>query len=96
MQLHITGHQVDITDAIRDYISNKLEKLDRHSNRITSANVVVRVEKLEQCVEATVLVTQGELHAEGSAEDLYAAIDSLVDKLTRQLHKHKEKLTNRR
>jgi len=96
MQINITGHRMDVTPAIRAFTEEKFQKLERHFDHITSIHVVYDVEKLRQIAEATVLVSKGELHASSEAEDLYSAIDSLVDKLNRQLMKHKEKLLGHR
>ncbi|MCK9503236.1 MAG: ribosome-associated translation inhibitor RaiA [Porticoccaceae bacterium] len=91
MQLNISGHHLDITDAIRDYVISKLSRLEKHNDSITTTNVILSVDKLIQKAEATIHVTGGELFANAEHEDLYAAIDSLTDKLDRQLIKHKEK-----
>ena len=91
MQMTISGHHLDVTDPIRDYATNKLSKLERHSEAITSMAVILTVDKLSQKAEATVHVTGGELFANAEHDDLYAAIDALSDKLDRQLIKHKEK-----
>ena len=91
MQMNISGHHLDITDAIKDYVTTKLSKLERHNDRITSTNVILSVDKLIQKAEATVHVSGGEFFANSENEDLYAAIDILVDKLDRQLIKHTEK-----
>jgi ribosomal subunit interface protein len=91
MQLNISGHHVEVTDAIRDYVINKLSRLEKHNDSITTTNVILSVEKLVQKAEATIHVAGAELFANAEHEDLYAAIDSLTDKLDRQLIKHKEK-----
>ena len=91
MQLNISGHHLDITDPIKDYVTTKLSKLERHHDGITSTNVILSVEKLIQKAEATVHVSGGEFFADSEHEELYAAIDMLTDKLDRQLIKHKEK-----
>ena len=91
MQLTISGHHLEITDAIREYVNSKFAKLERHCEQITSISVILTVEKLSQNAEATVHVSGAELFANSQHEDLYAAIDSLTDKLDRQLIKHKEK-----
>ncbi|HHS8259433.1 TPA: ribosome hibernation promoting factor [Legionella anisa] len=91
MQISITGHHIDVTPALRAFTEEKFDKLERHFDQIKSINVVLNVEKLRQIAEATVHVTKGELHASSESEDLYAAIDTLIDKLERQLTKHKEK-----
>jgi putative sigma-54 modulation protein len=95
MQLNISGHHVDITDALRSYVSEKLSKLERHYDNMTNVHVVLSVEKLQNRAEATIHVAGGELFADADCDDMYAAIDALVDKLDRQLIKHKEKVVNR-
>ena len=91
MQMTISGHHLDVTDPIRDYVTTKLSKLERHCEEITSVAVILTVDKLSQKAEATVHVTGGDLFANAEHDDLYAAIDALSDKLDRQLFKHKEK-----
>jgi len=91
MQLNISGHHLEITEAIHDYVTSKLARLEKHHDRITTTHVILSVDKLIQKAEATVHVSGAELFAEAEQDDLYAAIDSLADKLDRQLIKHKEK-----
>lgn len=95
MQITITGHQLDVTDAMRDYVNNKFSRLERHSDKITSIRVTMGVEKINQIVDASILIAGGEVNAQAEHEDMYAAIDLLVDKLDRQLLKHKEKQLGR-
>ena len=92
MQININGHHVDLTDSMQDYVKEKFQKLERFFDHINNVHVVLKVEKLRQIAEATLHVNQGEIHASADEESMYAAIDSLVDKLVRQLNKHKEKL----
>ena len=92
MQININGQHVDLTDSMQDYVNEKFQKLERFFDHINSVHVVLKVEKLRQIAEATLHVNQGEIHASSDDENMYAAIDSLVDKLVRQLNKHKEKL----
>ncbi len=92
MQLNLTGHHIDITEPLRDYVTEKLAKLERHFDNITNAHVVLNVEKLRHIAEARVLVSGAELVANSENDNMYAAIDSLIDKLDRQVLKHKEKL----
>lgn len=94
MHLILTGHHVDITQSLRDYVNEKVAKLERHFEHMTQINVVLTVEKQVQRAEATVNVAKGQLFADAVSEHMYAAIDALVDKLDRQLIKHKEKLTD--
>lgn len=92
MQISFTGHHLEITDALRQFTKEKLEKLERHFDKITSIHVTFLVEKLTHIAEATVNVPGTALHAESDSNgDMYAAVDSLIDKLHRQLKKHKEK-----
>jgi len=95
MQLNITGHHVDLTDAMKDYVSSKLQKLERHIDGITNVQVTLSVEKLRQTAEATLHISGADIHGTAEQEDMYAAIDLLVDKLDRQILKHKEKLVAR-
>ncbi|PHM36126.1 ribosome hibernation promoting factor [Xenorhabdus innexi] len=92
MQLNITGHNIEITDALRNIVNTKCGKLVQYFDKINLIQVILRVEKVQKIAEATVHVNGGELHASSEHEDMYAAIDALVDKLTRQLTKHKSKL----
>ena len=96
MQINVTGHRLEVTPALRDFTLNKFDKLQRHFDKITTINVVFDVEKMRQIAEATIFVAKGELHASAESQDMYSAIDGLIDKLDRQLIKHKEKLQNHR
>ncbi len=93
MQLNLTGRHVEITDSLRDYVNTKFAKLERHFDHINNVHVILDVEKLVQKAEATVHLNGGEIFASDEHADMYAAIDKLVDKLDRQVIKHKEKLT---
>ena len=95
MQLNISGHHVDLTDSLNNYINQKFEKLERHYDHITQVHVVLTVAKHEHQAEATAHVSGAELFAAATEDDMYAAIDALVDKLDRQLIKHKEKTVAR-
>lgn len=92
MQLNLTGHHMDITPALRDYVTSKLDKIERHFDHVTDAHVILTVEKLRHKAEATINVSGGNIFAEAVEADMYAAIDGLVDKLDRQVKRHKEKL----
>ncbi|HEX23110.1 MAG TPA: ribosome-associated translation inhibitor RaiA [Chromatiales bacterium] len=94
MQIDVTGQHLDVTPALRDYITGKLERLERHFDKVTNVHAVLSVEKLRQKAEATINVNGTSLHANAEDGDMYAAIDALVDKLDRQIKKHKEKITN--
>lgn len=96
MQINFTGHQIEITPALRAFTEEKLQRLEDHFDRITSIHVTFDVQKLSQIVEATIYVAKGEIHAHAESEDMYASIDALVDKLNAQLTKHKEKYLDHR
>jgi ribosome hibernation promoting factor len=96
MQLSITGHHIDVTDALHGYVTTKFDRLTRHYDHITNVHVVLSVEKLIQKAEATIHTSGAELFADATSEDLYAAIDALIDKVDRQIIKHKEKTRERK
>src|SRR3954469_11572892 len=91
MNLNLTGHQLPITPAIREYIASKLQRITHHFDNVIDVNVVMSVEKLQQRIEATVHVRGKDIFCESTAGDMYAAIDGLVDKLDRTILKHKGK-----
>jgi len=92
MQINLTGHHVEITESLRNYVNTKFEKLERHFDHITNVHVILNIEKLKQKAEATLHLQGGEVFANSQHTDMYAAIDGLIDKLDRQVIKHKEKL----
>ncbi len=94
MQINLTGHHVEITESLREYVMQKFDKLERFFEHINNVHVVLNVEKLQQIAEATLHVNNGEIHAKAGSENMYAAIDSLTDKLVKQLNKHKEKMNH--
>lgn len=91
MQITVSGHHVEVTPPLREYVVSKFERLQRHFDQITNSDVTLIVEKLIQKAEATVHVSGADIFANAESEDMYAAIDLLADKLDRQLIKHKEK-----
>lgn len=93
MQIDITGHHVDVTPALRAYVTEKLQKLVRHFDQVNSVHVILNVEKLQQQAEATVNAGGKTLFATDSASDMYASIDGMVDKLDRQVRRYKERIT---
>lgn len=94
MQYSVTGHHVNVSNALRDYVGQKLGRLERHFDQLTDIHCILTVEKLRHKAEATVHLSGGKLHASAVQDDMYAAIDSLIDKLDRQVRKHKEKLSD--
>jgi putative sigma-54 modulation protein len=96
MNVYLTGHHLEITPSIRDYVSTKLQRITHHFDHVIDVNVVLTVEKLNQKVEASVHVRGKEIFCKSIDPDMYAAIDSLIDKLDRTIIKHKEKSLERR
>jgi len=94
MQIEISGHHLEITEAIRRYIIDKFKRIERHSHQAAHAHVVLTIEKDRKKVEATVTMAGAKIFATTRHEDMYAAIDGLIDKLDRQITKRKEKLTD--
>jgi len=94
MQINITGHHVEVTPALRAYVTEKMQKLARHFDRVNSIHVILNVEKLQQQAEATVKASGRTLFATESAMDMYASIDGLVDKLDRQVRHYKDRITS--
>jgi putative sigma-54 modulation protein len=94
MQIIITGHHVEVTTALRDYVTEKLQRLSRHFDHLISINVILNVEKHRNEAEATLLAAGKSLFANASDTDMYAAIDSLSDKLDKQVRRYKDRLRN--
>ena len=95
MQVNITGHHIELTPALKNYINEKLEKVQKRFSNITTVHVTLTVaKKFQQKAEATLHLAKAEIFAASEAEDMYAAIDLLIDKLDRQVVKHKEKMQN--
>ena len=97
MRYNIRGEKVEITDAIRSYIEDKIGKLDKYFDDAENidANVVIKVRGKEQKIEITVPAMHYTLRSEESHDDLYAAIDLTVDKLERQIRKNKTKINSK-
>ena len=96
MQIQLSGQHIEITPALRQYVTEKLERLSRHFDQVGNVHVVLSVEKLRHKAEATIHLNRGTVFADIEADDMYAAIDGLVDKLDRQVKKQKEKNTDYR
>ena len=92
MQIELTGHHLDITPAIRNFVNEKFKRLERHFVHVINTHVVLSVEKVRHQAEASMLVSQNKIFANATADDMYVAIDDLIDKLDRQIVKHKEKI----
>lgn len=95
MQIDITGHQLDVTTSMRDYFNSKFERIKRHFDQVINVHAILSVEKINHKAEATMHINGRTLFAESVQEDLYAAIDLLIDKLDKQIRRHKDKTTNK-
>src|SRR5918993_514713 len=95
MNLQLTGHHVEITPAIREYVTSKLERIERHFDHVIDVNVIMTVEKLDQKIEANVHLSGKDIHVTAHDGDMYAAIDGLIDKLDRQVITHKASSASR-
>ena len=91
MQIQFTGHNMDITPALRSFTEEKLSKLEHHFDKIMQINIVFNVEKLLQIVEGTIFIAKNEIYAHAESESMYTSIDQLIDKLDSQLIKQKGK-----
>lgn len=91
MNLNISGHHLDLTDSLREYVATKMQRVERHFDHLIDANVILSVDKLEHKAEATLHASGADLHAEAVEEDMYAAIDHMMHRLDRQTVKLKER-----
>jgi len=96
MNLKLTGNHVEVTPAMRDYVTTKLAKITRHFDHVIDVNVILSVEKHKQKAEVNLHISGKDIFVEASGSDMYASIDSLIDKLDRQVLKHKEKNLEKR
>jgi putative sigma-54 modulation protein len=95
MNLNVSGHHLDVSPAIRSYVSDKLDRVVRHFDHVIDAHVILSADKLVRKAEVTLHVRGKDIHAECVDADLYAAIDLLVDKLDRQVIKYKDKINSK-
>ncbi len=94
MQLTISGQQIDLTDSMKNYIGEKMIRIERHFDHLNSIDVVLHVEKIHHKAEATLNAKGVTMHAHADSGNMYATIDELADKLDSQVRKHKEKVTD--
>lgn len=92
MQIEITGHHVEVTDLLDNYIKEKVTRLKRHFDQVLNIHIILEVQKHDHKAEASLNVSGNHIFAEATGHDMYAAIDFLADKLDRQILKHKEKI----
>ena len=96
MNVQITGRHLEITDTLKEHIEAKLHKLEKYSFKINEVQVILEVEKYRHHAEITMMLDGMVLQAADVTEEMYSTIDKVVDKLGKQLKKHKEKLTDHR
>lgn len=96
MNLQVTGHHLEVTPSLREYLTSKLDRLTRHFDHVIDVNVILSTEREQRRVEASIHLSGKDLFAESQDTDMYAAIDALIDKLDRQIVKHKEKRADSR
>ena len=92
MQINITGHHIEVTPALRAYVTEKLQRLTRHFDHVISTNVILKLDNHLQLAEATVHAAGKSLFATTADNDMYAAIDGLADKLDKQVRRHKDRV----
>ncbi len=91
LPIQITGHNIEITPILRDFINKKFSRIKKHADNITNTHVYLEINKLVQKAEATVHVPSSEIFAKAQSEDMYKTIDLLINKIVRQLEKYKSK-----
>ena len=96
MRLHLSGHHVDVTPALRSYVERKLARVLRRSDRVIEVQCTLTVDRQRHRAESTIAVRGPDIHASAEAEDMYKAIDALADKLDRRVRKHKERVRDHR
>lgn len=94
MRLEVSGHQIEVTPALKEFVTGKLDKIARHFDHHLDIRIQLEVDKLSHRAEATLTPRGKALHAEAEASDMYAAIDLLVDKLDRMVVREKERMTD--
>ena len=95
MNLSVSGHQLEVTPAIRDYVTGKLARIKRHFDHVIDVHVIISTSKIGQKAEVTLHVRGKDIFCASEERDLYAAIDLLVDKLDRQVLRYKDKLDDK-
>ena len=96
MRVHLSGHHVEVTPALRDYVQKKLSRVTRRFDRLIDVHCILTVEKLRHKAESKVVVRGSTIYADAVDDDMYAAIDALADKLDRRVRKHKERMQDHR
>lgn len=91
MKIVFKGKHIEVTDAMRNYIEKRLNKIERHFDHILEVIVTLSVEKNRQIVEVTLQASRALIRAEEETDDMYASMDKVADKLERQIQKYKDK-----
>jgi len=94
MNLNITGHHLDVTPAIREYIQTKMTRVVRHFDQVIDTHVILSLEPLKHRAELTLHIPGKDIHCEASEDNLYTAIDLLIDKVDRKVLQHKTRTQN--
>ncbi|HOV33038.1 MAG TPA: ribosome-associated translation inhibitor RaiA [Candidatus Hydrogenedens sp.] len=94
MNVTITGRHMEMSDALKSYIENALSKLERRFDKIIDANVILDVEKHRHICEININANGMRIHSKETSPDMYASVDSVIEKLDRQIRKFKDKITN--
>jgi putative sigma-54 modulation protein len=92
MQLNLTGKNFQVTPAIKSHAQDKFESLEMRYAQINNIHIVLHIDHIDHIAEATLHFHTNEIHATATAKDMYLAIDSLIEKLSSQIHKQKEKI----
>lgn len=92
MNIHITGRHFDVTQALRNHITDRISFLEKHFERLIDVHIVLHLERANQIAEATLHIAhQPTIHAKAETSDMYASVDMMIEKLKAQIQKHKEK-----
>lgn len=95
MQFQLSGQRIEVTEALRNHAEGKLDRLTRLDDRIISLNIVLSMDKLQQCAEGTLKVAGKTLQTKATENDMYVSIDKMFDTLLTQLRRHREKLCDK-
>jgi putative sigma-54 modulation protein len=95
MQFQLTGQQIEVTPALRAHAESRLDRLTRLDERCLGLSMVLSIDKLQHCADATLSTTGAALHAAACGADMYASIDMVFDKLAAQLRRHRDKVTDK-
>lgn len=96
MELHVTARHTELTPAISDYVRKKLSRIERHSSDIIWTQVILSVEKRRHIAEIVMHMPGNTYRTQGESDDLYAAIDLVIDKLDKLIRRQKDRKTTRR